>query len=409
MFNKLSSKTDDFDDPFDIFSRVESKTVTDDLEMFQRADLRRDFIKNLSYYEKLFSIDYFAKLLEQVEELDVGITCYFFIYDDEPEFGDLFEEFNKTGFEEENLKLVFQEIIILSGLRFQRIRREDKKSKMLSFSTTQFKRLLEILNKLKIGTDEWYWEILLSEKYKKMNISQKLLILSLIFDCKRNHYLKIKSDLNFDLLINRSDLFEWMINSCGKIEQEYLNSCVATSFINELLSYNPCITSLFLISDDLIKKIEKRMMKIKNDFKQIYIKKIIEKSKESVDQTKDFMEKLLKSNDSVNPKDIREIVFNWSVTIQEYFFALNSESIGAPAKNSVKSHYKISGVVSLFDILIKQATPNSESHEDDLKVPSLSMYMEGLETKDIIKIMDNYYHTYRMKEMFFNDVTNFQF
>ena len=75
-------------------------------------------------------------------------------------------------------------------------------------------------------------------------------------------------------------------------------------------------------------------------------------------------------------------------------------------KSSLKSHYKISGVVSLVDILFKQATPSSESQEDDLKVPSLSMYMEGLETKDIIKIMDNYFHTYRMKDITFNDVRN---
>lgn len=144
--------------------------------------------------------------------------------------------------------------------------------------------------------------------------------------------MKIKSDPNFDLLFNKPDLFEWMINSSFKIEQEYLNSCVSTTFINELLSYNPSITCLFLISDDLIKKIEKRMMKIKNDFKQIYIKKIIEKAKDSIEKLQKFLEKLLKSNELLNPKNLREIVLGWSISIQEYFFALNSESIGAPAK-----------------------------------------------------------------------------
>ena len=185
LFAPLTSRTDDFDDPFDI-SRVESSDVHIDLLIFEKDDLRRSFIKNLSFYENLFSVEYFSNIIEQVEDLDVGLTSYLFVYDEIIEFSDLFEEFNKFGFENENLKFVFQEIIILTGIKFVRIRREEKKSKMLSFVPTQFKRLLEILKKLKNGTDEWYWEILLSNDYKKMSISQKLLILSSVFDCKRN-------------------------------------------------------------------------------------------------------------------------------------------------------------------------------------------------------------------------------
>jgi hypothetical protein len=183
-FFKLGSKTDDFDDPFDI-SIVEASDVLGDLSIFEKADLKRNFIKNLSFLDNLFDVNYFNTLFSQIDELEVGIISYFFVYENHPEISELLEEFNKTGFKDENLKEVFQDILILSGIKFVRIRREEKKIKMLSFSVTQFMRLIEVLNKLKNGTNEWYWDILISEDYKSMNISQKLLILSLIFDCKR--------------------------------------------------------------------------------------------------------------------------------------------------------------------------------------------------------------------------------
>jgi hypothetical protein len=123
-----------------------------------------------------------------------------------------------------------------------------------------------------------------------------------------------------------------MINSCCKIEQDYLNSCVSTTFINELLSYNPSITSLFIISNDLFKKIEKKIEQVKNETKQNFIRKIVEKAKFSMDSTKSKLEDILKSNDPVNPKEIREIILDWSLAMQEYFFAMNSNSVGAPAK-----------------------------------------------------------------------------
>jgi hypothetical protein len=51
-----------------------------------------------------------------------------------------------------------------------------------------------------------------------------------------------------------------------------------------------------------------------------------------MDSTKLKLEDLLKSKDSVNPKEVREIILDWSLAMQEYFFAMNSNSVGAPAK-----------------------------------------------------------------------------
>jgi hypothetical protein len=85
----------------------------------------------------------------------------------------------------------------------------------------------------------------------------------------------------------------------------------------------------------------------------------------------------------------------------------SNSTIHSKGNSSLKSHYKISGVVSFLDILWKQSAFESQSNsgeEDDSIPPSLSMFLEGLETKDIIAIMDNYFFTYRLTNLRFNEV-----
>lgn len=192
-------------------------------------------------------------------------------------------------------------------------------------------------------------------------------------------------------LYTRSDLFDIMMNSSGKFEQEYLNSCASTTFVIEFLTHNHNIVSYFHFTDGFSNFVSGKVSQITNEkHKNFASQKLSESKKKLKELREDFKSILDKEIDDY--KSIRNIVFEWSKIVQDLSLQMDPDCIAAPAKNMIKSNYIIGGVLSLFTILAKEGESKLTKKES---VPDLLMYTKGASYDDLAFLASNYLHINR--------------
>lgn len=174
----------------------------------------------------------------------------------------------------------------------------------------------------------------------------------------------------------------WMLNCSGKIEQAYLNSCSAASLVNEILTFNHTITSLFIISKDMLKTVKLEIKKIEDPKIKEYAEKLSDQTSANLKEAYSQLQHLLGSN-KYNEKEERKIISIWGKSIQELCLLLDSKDIAAPSENVIKSNYHMSSFVTLFNVMFTQKN-------EEQKPPKLEMYAKGADLKDLQLITDEY-------------------
>lgn len=199
------------------------------------------------------------------------------------------------------------------------------------------------------------------------------------------------------MLYNRKDLFLWILNCSGKIEQAYLNSCSAASLVNEILTFNHTITSLFIISKELLKTVKKEIKKIEDSKIQEYAEKLSDQTLVNLNEAYFHLKSLLGST-KYNEKEERQIISIWGKSIEELCLLLDPKDIAAPSENVIKTNYHVSSFFSLVNVLF---SPRNEEN----KPPKLEMYAKGADLKDLIHITDEFLIVRRIddKEPVFNE------
>lgn len=196
----------------------------------------------------------------------------------------------------------------------------------------------------------------------------------------------VNSDKLNTLLFSRIDLFEIVMNSSGKFEQEYLNSCTSTSFVIEFLTFNHNIVSYFHFTDGLLNYVKNIISEIKNEKHQNFASTKLEESKSKLKQLREELSSVLEKS-ILDYKNIRNIVFEWSKVVQDLSLQMDYDGIAAGAKNMVKSNYVLGGMLSFVSILAKESE-NKIKKKDT--VPDLLMYTKGVNFEAMANFCSNY-------------------
>jgi hypothetical protein len=402
MFRGFSSTpsrqndTDDFEDGFKIF-QSNSKTDTiesQDIRIYDAIWKRGDSLYDefLSPYKGIIKKDYFINVLKQIDRLECRIQPQYDLIQEHPKLPLLLARLTEI---DDAYSEAVQDVLVLSLLHFSRVNRNKNHVKLLSFQITCMNRVFEILSTYKEAITSkkprYYWNVLTSKKYTDSNVVQRMFVLSQVLNMKENFYSMVRSDTLYDALYGQKDLFKWLINSGGKFEQDYLNSCASTTIVNEILTFNHTITCLFLLSDEMIVLVKDTLSGVENDKIKEYAQKLLDKASENLRETRVQLKNLLGYR-FCEEKDIRTIVLQWSKSIQELCLLLDPNQIAAPTRNSWKSNYHVSTVLSMFQILSKK---------DESLPPRMDMYIKGSNFMDIQEFLDDFLIVRRISKVVF--------
>jgi hypothetical protein len=183
------------------------------------------------------------------------------------------------------------------------------------------------------------------------------------------------------------------MNCSAKCEQQYMNSCTSATFCNEFLTFNNHVLSLFYFSDSLVTDVESKIDDVLDKCKHEWARGKLEQTKIDLGKQRSVLKTLLSDSGRCNPREIRELVQLWATSIQDLSLQLDPTQLAAPAKNLIKSHYLLSGMLSMVTTIAKDSLARDKS-----TAPNLFMYTKGVGFRDLSKlqsfhmIMSRFYH-----------------
>jgi len=356
-----------------------------------------------------FIHDYFAKLSTYAslaiseEELKAKINTFYALNKPitlNPEFlldldlenilKDIDNKIKKGELNNDNdfVKNVVNDILLFGCLQISAPEKKPTPGSYTSWSSIEVlspKRIHEILisiaeQKQKDLSGNFFLFHLIPQTYSTFSLTDKMLQFNLAnFSVKMRR--TIQQDPLYQWMRERPEIVDWMLNSSGSLEQNYLNTCVSTTFCQELLTHSLILPQAILLSEKLINKIKSNIYPNKE------ISNFVQKRMETEEKHLEKIKKtILENPGKITPEQMHQLTLDWSRSMQKISLFVDREALAHPTPKPIHNHWRLSAGIMTPVVLWEHAV-GSENNP-----PSIWMRGKGIVWKDIKKIL--YPHCY---------------